>query len=148
MYQQHSTRDLANRLDDLATTSISNSAIPIITRSGIAVGHYHIRVEDGRFSVKKRKSIVYSTHTKTGALIIAGMLNKQYKPVDIVRVLHADYTLYSTKNDLESFKHHYELAIKNNDSIKEGIMLSRFEQADDRYQAAKQILKQSYSKLF
>jgi hypothetical protein len=147
MYQ-HSTRELANRLDDLATTSISNAAIPIITRSGIAVGHYHIRVEDGKFSVKKRKAVVYTTHTKTAALIIAGMLNKPAKPEDIVRVLQADYVIYSTKNDLESFKHHYDLAIKSNDPIKEGIMLSRFEQADDRYQAAKQILKQSYSKLF
>jgi mannose-1-phosphate guanylyltransferase len=147
MYQ-HSTRELANRLDDLATTSISNSAIPIITRSGIAVGHYHIRIEDGKFSVKKRKSIIYTTHTKTAALIIAGILNKQHKPEDIVRVLQADYVIYSTKNDLESFKHHYDLAIKSNDPIKEGIMLSRFEQADDRYQVAKQILKQSYSKLF
>jgi mannose-1-phosphate guanylyltransferase len=147
MYQ-HSTRELANRLDDLATTSISNSAIPIITRSGIAVGHYHIRIEDGKFSVKKRKSIIYTTHTKTAALIIAGILNKQHKPEDIVRVLQADYVIYSTKNDLESFKHHYDLAIKSNDPIKEGIMLSRFEQADDRYQTAKQILKQSYSKLF
>jgi mannose-1-phosphate guanylyltransferase len=147
MYQ-HSTRELANRLDDLATTSISNAAIPIITRSGIAVGHYHIRIEDGKFSVKKRKSIIYTTHTKTAALIIAGILNKQHKPEDIVRVLQADYVIYSTKNDLESFKHHYDLAIKSNDLIKEGIMLSRFEQADDRYQAAKQTLKQSYSKLF
>ena len=148
MYQQHSTRELANRLDDLATNSITNAFIPVITRSGIAVGHYHIRVEDGKYSVKKRKSTIHSTHTKTGALIIAGMLNKIYKPEDIIRVLHADYTIYSTKNDLESFKHHYELALKSNDSIKEGIMLSRFEQADDRYQAAKRILKQSYSKLF
>jgi hypothetical protein len=147
MYQ-HSTRELANRFEDLATTSIRDSAIPIITRSGIAVGHYHIRIEDGKFSVRKRKAVVYTTYTKTAALIIAGMLNKQYKPEDVVRVLQADYVVYSTKNDLESFKHHYDLAIKSNDSIKEGIMLSRFEQADDRYQAAKQILKQSYSKLF
>ena len=147
MYQ-HSTRELANRLDDLVTTSISNAAIPIITRSGIAVGNYHIRVEDGKFSVKKRKSVVYTTHTKTAALIIAGMLNKKHKPEDIVRFLQADYIVYSTKNDLETFKHHYDLAIKSNDFIREGIMLSRFEQADDRYQAAKQILKQSYSKLF
>ena len=147
MYQ-HSTREIANRLDDLITNSISNAAIPVITRSGIAVGNYHVRVEDSKFSVKKRKSVVYTTHTKTAALIIAGMLNKPHKPNDIVRVLQADYVVYSTKNDLETFKHHYDLAIKNKDPIKEGIMISRFEEADDRYQAAKQILKQSYSKLF
>lgn len=147
MYQQ-TTRELANRLNDIATISLSNLIMPIITRSGILVGKYVIRIEDGKFSIKRKKSIVHSTHTKTGALIIAGMLNKPYKPNDIVRVLHADYIIYSTKNDLESFKHHYDLAIKSNDFIKEGIMLSRFEQADDRYQAAKQILKQSYSKLF
>lgn len=148
MYQQHNTKELANRLNDLATVSISNAAIPIITRSGILVGHYTIRIENGKFSIKKKKSTVHSTHTKTAALIIAGMLNKPYKPSDIVKVLHADYVIYSTKNDLESFKHHYELAVKHNDNIKEGIMLSRFEQADDRYQEAKKILQQSYSKLF
>ena len=147
MYQ-HTTQELADRLNDIATISISSSAMPIITRSGIAVGKYIIRMEDGKFSIKIKKSTVHYTHTKTGALVIAGMLNKPYKPADIVRVLHADYTLYSTKNDLESFKHHYELAIKSNDSIKEGVMLARFEQADDRYQAAKKLLKQSYSKLF
>jgi len=147
MYQ-HSTRELADRLEDLATTSISNTIVPIVTRSGISVGHYTIRIEDGEFAIKKKKSTVYKTHTKTAALIIAGLLNKTYKPKDIINILYADYTLYSTKNDLESFKHHYELAIKNNNPTKEGIMLARFEQADDRYQEAKKIIKQSYSKLF
>lgn len=147
MYQ-HSTRELADRLEDLATTSISNTIVPIVTRSGISVGQYTIRIEDGEFAIKKKKTTVYKTHTKTAALIIAGLLNKNYKPNDIIDILYADYTLYSTKNDLESFKHHYELAIKNNNSTKEGIMLARFEQADDRYQEAKKIIKQSYSKLF
>lgn len=148
MYQQHNTKELANRLNDLATATVSNAAIPIITRAGITVGHYHIRHENGKFLIKKRKSTIYSTHTKTAALIIAGILNKPFKSEDIIKVLHADYIVYSTKNDLESFKHHYDLAVKTNDSIKEGIMLSRFEQADDRYQEAKKILKESYSKLF
>jgi len=147
MYQ-HSTRELANRLEDLATISISNAAVPVITRSGIAVGHYTIRIEDGKFSIKKKKSVIHSTYTKTAALIIAGILNKPHKPSDIVRVLQADHIIFFTKNDLESFKHHYDLAVKSNDAIREGIMLSRFEQADDRYQEAKKILKQSYSKLF
>ena len=148
MYQQHSKQELANRLDDLATVSISNTCIPVITRLGIAVGKYNIKVEDGKYNILLKKYIVHRTHTKTGALVIAGMLNKIFKANEIVSVLHADYVLYSTKNDLESFKHHYDLAIKSNDRIKEGIMLSRFEQADERYQAAKKILKQSYSKLF
>ena len=147
MYQ-YSTRDLANRLDDLAKISVTNALIPIISRSGITVGQYSIRLEDGKFSIKKRKSTIHKTHTKTAALIIAGLLNKPYRSEDIVRVLQADYVVYSTKNDLESFKHHYDLAVKNGDRVKEGIMLSRFDRADDRYQEAKKILKQSYSNLF
>ena len=148
MYREHITKDLANKLDDLITKSISNTVIPIITRSGIVVGRYTIRSENGNFYIRYKNSIVQKTYTKTAALIIAGLLNKKPKSDDITNILYADYTLYFTKNDIESFKYHYDLAVKNNDSTKQGIMLSRFDKADEKYQTAKKVLQQSYSKLF
>lgn len=148
MYQEHFTKDLANKLEDLATKSIRDSIIPIITRSGISVGRYTIRFEDGKFNIRRKNLIVQKTYTKTAALIIAGLLNKISKSDEIVKVLYADSLLYFTKNDLELFRYHHDLAIKNNDSIKEGIMMSRFDQANDRYQLAKKTIQESYSKLF
>lgn len=148
MFQNHITKDLASKLDDLATKSILNSIIPVITRSGILVGKYVIRSENGKFYIRRNGNIVQKTFTKTGALIIAGLLNKKPKALDIKRVLNADHTLYFMKNDLDLFKHHYNLAVKNNDLIKQGIMQSRFDQADEKYQSAKSILQESYSMLF
>jgi hypothetical protein len=142
------SNELVNKLEDIATFSISNSAVPVITRAGILVGNVLIRIKDGNYYLRHKKTTVYQTHTKTAALILAGLINKNYKGETITNILEADRTAFSTKNDLEIFKHHYQTAIKNNDKTKQGIMLARFEQADDRYQSAKQILKQSYSKLF
>lgn len=144
----YQSKDLAEKLDNLTTFSISNTVMPVITRSGISVGKFLINKENGQFCVKRNKFVVHKTYTKTAALIVAGLLNKKSRSDDIRNVLDADFVAFSMKNDLELYKYHYNAAIKDKNETKEGIMLARFERANDRYQIAKKTLQQSYSRLF
>jgi hypothetical protein len=52
------------------------------------------------------------------------------------------------RNDIEVYKYHHSIASKNGDDCKKYIMSARFETANERYQEAKRVLQQSYSKLF
>ena len=146
MYPQKN-KEIATRLDNLYETSISSVLVPAVTKYGIVVGNYLVKPHDGFFQIMKRKEILYTTYNKTSAIIIAGMLVKNMKS-KINSIIEADRVAFSTRNDLETFKYHIDLALKHDDPYKEGVMLARFEFTNDKFQAAKKILKQSYSRLF
>jgi len=141
------TKEIANRLDDLYETSISSVIVPTITKYGIVIGKYLIKPHNGLFQVMRHKEVLYTTYNKTSALIIAGILFKNMK-TDINAILEADRTAFSKRNDLETFKYHIDLAIRHDDSYKEGVMLAKFEAANEKFQKARNTLKQCYSRLF
>ena len=112
------------------------------------IGSYVVKPDDGEFIVTKNKFEYYRTYTKSAAMIIAGFLNKKLRTKDLLTVLDADRVANAMRNDIDSYKYHYELATNNGDNIKKQIMMARFEVANDRYREAKRVLKNSYSKLF
>jgi hypothetical protein len=141
-------KDLAIKLDDIATATISSALIPVVTARGIQVGQYTVRPDKNFFKVCHKNYEHYKTYTKSAALIIAGMLAKDNSHKNVGRVIDADRLANSSRNDKEIFKYHYEIAVKNGDDIKKGIMSARYEIANENYREAKRILQESYSKLF
>lgn len=140
--------NVAIKLDNIASASVSNALIPVMTKQGIQIGSYVIKPTDGQFIVKRKNEELYKTFTKSAAMIIAGLLNKNKDRKHIRAVLDADTVANSSKNDLTVFRYHHDIATKNGDDTKKYIMEARFECANQRYQEAKKILKQSYIKLF
>jgi hypothetical protein len=141
-------KDIAIKLDRLATATISSALIPVVTSKGIVVGKCTIKPIDGFFTVYKNNIEQYKTYTKSAALILAGSLNKVNVINNISRILDADRLVHSIRNDIEIYKYHYVKAEKRGDDIKRGIMAARYESAQEKYKEAKSILKDSYSKLF
>lgn len=147
MYTQNNKK-IAIQLDEIATVSISNALIPVVTKKGILVGSYLIKHDNGVFSINKKNHEYFRTFTKSAAMIIAGMLSRNYKNKDIFSVIDADRMANAMRNDIDIYKHHYDLAIKNKDDCKKQIMAARFEIANEKYVEAKKTLRNSYSKLF
>lgn len=141
-------KELAIRLEDIATATISSAIIPIVTNRGIQVGKFLIKPEDDFYTVYHKNQEQYKTYTKIAALIIAAMLTKKNVRYNIGTVIDADRQANSSRNDREIFKYHREIAMRNRDDIKKGIMEARYEIANEKYQEAKRILQQSYSRLF
>lgn len=141
-------KELAIRLDRIATATVSNALIPVVTKKGILVGSYVIKPDNGTFAITKKNQEYYRTYTKSAAMIIAGLLSKNHSRSDVFNVVDADRVLNAMRNDIEVYKHHYEKANKNNDDCKKYIMSARFEVANEKYQQAKRTLQQTYSKLF
>ena len=141
-------KNLAIKLDSIANLTVSSALIPVVTNKGISIGSYMIKPIDGSFSITDRGFELYRTYNKTAAMIIAGMLNKKMRSIEIQKVLDADRVAFTMRNDLDTFKYHYNKAIENNDDCKKSIMSARYECANNRYLEAKQSLKESYSKLF
>ena len=111
------------------------------------IGSYMIKPKDGLYHVTKKKETLYKTYSKSAAMIIALMLNKNMHS-DIQRIISADFEVFSNRNKLEIFKYHYNRAIEKDDELKKDLMFARFEIVNCRYQQAKHILKKSYSRLF
>ena len=141
-------KELAIRLDRIATASVSNALIPVVTKKGILVGSYVIKPDNGTYAITKKDYEYYRTYTKSAAMIIAGLMSKNYNRSEIVNVMDADRVANAMRNDIEVYKHHYEKANKNNNDCKKHIMGARFEVANEKYQQAKRTLQQTYSKLF
>lgn len=140
--------EISSRISDLYKTTIQNGLVPVLTRQGIAIGSCLIKPSDGFFVIYKERHEYYRTYSKSAAMIIARLINKKSKPTDISEILEADRCAFWARNDLEVFKHHYNLAVKRNDSMRQELMEARFEATNDRYKMAKKTIKESYSKLF
>jgi hypothetical protein len=141
-------KEIANKLNDLYKSTLDSVLVPIITNTGILVGAYMIKHQDGFFIVTRKGKKLYKTYSKSSALIIAGLLNKKEKSAEIANVLEIDRLANALRNDLILFKHHREIAVKNNNFTKEQIMLARFEVTNEKYSDLKEKLKKSYSRLF
>jgi len=142
------TQELANTLSNLYKSTISSVIVPVVTHQGILVGSYIIKPSDGLFLVSNKSRILHKTYTKKGALILAGILNKGHSKEDILQILSADMVAFSSKNDLEIYKHHYKLAVKRGDLLKKNLMMDRFDTSDCKMQKAKDTLEKYYSKIF
>lgn len=142
------TNDIADKLEKISEDVARSGAMPIITRNGILIGNFIIQPKDGRFLVKNGTMTLYSTYSKSAAMIVARLLLKRAHCDTIREVIDADRIAFSCRNDLEIFKHQAKLAEKRNDFLKQELFLNRFEVTDERYQQAKAILHKSYSMLF
>jgi hypothetical protein len=142
------SKKIAIQLDRIANVSVSNALIPVVTKKGILIGSYLVMLDNGMYTVNKKDYEYYRTYTKSAAMILAGIMSKNYRNIDISSVIDADRVAHAMRNDIEIFKHHYEIAVKNKDDCKKQIMSTRFELANERYMEAKQTLRKSYSKLF
>lgn len=140
--------DLADRLEKISTKAATTNLVPIVTKNGILIGSYIIKPRESVFDIKLGNRVLYTTFSKSAAMIIARMLIKNIKASKIVEILEADRIAFSTRNDLELYKHHYENAERRNDLTKRDIFLSRFEVTNEKYQQAKHTLHKSYSLLF
>jgi hypothetical protein len=141
-------KKIAIQLDRIATISVSNALIPVVTKKGILIGSYLVILDNGMYAVKKKDYEYFRTYTKSAAMILAGMMSKNYKNIDISSVIDADRVAHAMRNDIDIFKHHYEIAVKNDDDCKKQIMATRFELANEKYIEAKRTLRKLYSKLF
>jgi len=139
-------KEIADKLETISKDVVRSGAMPIVTKNGILIGTYIIQPKDGRYHVKQGSQILFSTFSKSAAMIIARMLTKRIN--DIKEVLEADRIAFSARQDLEIYKHHIKVAEKKNNALKEELYTTRFEVTDQKYQQAKAILQKSYSMLF
>ena len=139
-------KEIADKLESISKDVVRSGAMPIITKNGILIGTYIIQPKDGRYHIKHGSQILYSTFSKSAAMIVARMLTKRM--TNIKEVLEADRIAFSARQDLEVDKHHIKVAEKNNNALKEELYTTRFEVTDQKYQQAKAILQKSYSMLF
>lgn len=140
--------EISSQVSDLYRTTVQSGLVPIITDQGIAVGSCLIKPSDGFFVIYKNNHEYHRTYSKSAAMIVARLMNKRTDPIEISKIIFADQRAFSARNDLELYKHHYTVACKRNDSVKKMLMEDRFEAANDKYQSAKKIIKESYSSLF
>lgn len=141
-------KDLADKLDRLSTKAVKTNLVPLITKNGILMGSFLIQPKNGMFDIKEGSQILYTTFTKSAAMIVVRMIVKNARSEEIFEIIEADRVAFSARNDLELYKYHYENAEKRRDFSKRDIFLSRFEVTNDRYQRAKKMLHKSYSSLF
>ena len=141
-------KEVADKLESISKDVVRSGAMPIITKNGILIGTYIIQPKNGQYHVKQGSQILYSTYSKSAAMIIARMLTKRMGGDQIKEVLEADRIAFSARQDLEVFKHQIKVAEKKNNTLKEELYTTRFEVTDIKYQQAKFILQKSYSLLF
>ena len=141
-------KEIADKLESISEEVARSGAMPIITKNGILIGTYIIQPKNNQFYVKNGSQILYTTYSKSAAMIIARMLLKRMNGDKIKEVLEADRIAFSCRNDLEIYKHQIKVAEKNNNFLKEELYTTRFEVTDEKYQQAKNTLHKSYSMLF
>lgn len=145
---QTQNKHLVETLEEISKKAISSNLIPLITKHGILMGSYLIQPKNGMFEIKDGPRVLYSTFSKSTAMIVVKMMSRNSKSEQIWEVLEADRVAFSARNDLEVYKYHYENAEKRQDFTKRDIYLSRFDVTNERYQRAKKVLRKSYSSLF
>jgi len=141
-------KEVADKLESISKDVVRSGAMPIITKNGILIGTYIIQPKNGQYHVKQGSQILYSTYSKSAAMIIARMLTKRIDGDQIREVLEADRIAFSSRQDLEIFKHQIKVAEKKSNHLKEELYTTRFEVTNIKYQQAKFILQKSYSLLF
>lgn len=142
------TNEIADKLEKISEDVARSGAMPIVTRNGILIGNFIIQPKEGKFLIKHGTNILYTTYSKSAAMIVARMLVKRIPNDRIGEVIEADRIAFSCRNDLEIYKHQAKAAEKKHDFLKQELFLNRFEVTDERYQQAKSILQRSYSSLF
>ena len=142
------TKSLAEKLEKISKKAVKSNMVPLVTKNGILMGSYLIKPRDGLFDIIEGSRVLYTTYSKSAAMIVVRMISKRQRSENIIEIIEADRIAFSTRNDLELYKYHYENAEKRNDLTKRDIFLSRFEVTNERYQQAKQTLQKSYSLLF
>ena len=142
------TKVLAEKLEKISAKAVASNLVPLVTKNGILIGSYLIKPRDGMFDILEGSRVLYTTYSKSAAMVVVRMIAKRQRAENIMEVIQADRIAFSTRNDLEMYKYHYENAEKRNDLTKRDIFLSRFEVTNERYQQAKQTLQKSYSLLF
>lgn len=141
-------KEVADKLESISKDVVRSGAMPIITKNGILIGTFIIQPKNGQYDIKQGSQILYSTYSKSAAMIIARMLTKRMHYDNIKEVLDADRIAFSAKQDLEVFKNQIKIAEKKNNHLKEELYTTRFEVTDLKYQKAKAVLQKSYSLLF
>ena len=141
-------KEVADKLESISKDVVRSGAMPIITKNGILIGTYIIQPKNGQYNIKHGSKTLYSTYSKSAAMIVSRMLTKRISGTDINEVLEADRIAFSARQDLEIFKHQIKVAEKNNNPLKEELYTTRFEVTDQKYQQAKAVLQKSYSLLF
>ena len=141
-------KEVADKLESISKDVVRSGAMPIITKNGILIGTFIIQPKNGQYDIKQGSQILYSTYSKSAAMIVARMLTKRMHYDHIKEVLDADRIAFSAKQDLEVFKNQIKIAEKKNNLMKEELYTTRFEVTDLKYQKAKAILQKSYSMLF
>lgn len=141
-------KEIAEKLETISKDVVRSGAMPIVTKNGILVGTYIIQPKNGQYHIKHGTQILYSTYSKSAAMIVARMLTKRLSGDQIKEVLEADRIAFSARQDLEIFKHQIKIAEKKNNYLKEELYTTRFEVTDQKYQKAKAALQKSYSLLF
>ena len=141
-------KEIAKKLETISKDVVRSGAIPIITKNGILIGTYIIQPKEGKYHIKQGTQILYSTYSKSAAMIVARMLTKKMDGDQIGEVLEADRIAFSSRQDLEIFKHQIKVAEKKNNHLKEELYTTRFEVTNIKYQNAKAALQKSYSMLF
>jgi len=141
-------KEIAEKLETISKDVVRSGAMPIVTKNGILIGTYIIQPKDGKYHLKHGSQILYSTFSKSAAMILARMLTKRMGGDQIKEVLEADRIAFSARQDLEVYKYHIKVAEKKNNTLKEELYTTRFEVTDQKYQQAKATLQKSYSLLF
>ena len=141
-------KEIAEKLETISKDVVRSGAMPIVTKNGILIGTYIVQPKNGRYNIKNGSRILYSTFSKSAAMIVARMLIKRMTHLEIEEVLEADRIAFSSRQDLEIFKHQIKVAEKNNNTLKEELYTTRFEVTDEKYQKAKAVLQKTYSLLF
>ena len=141
-------KEIAEKLESISKDVVRSGAMPIVTKNGILIGTYIIQPKEGRYHLKHGTRLLYSTFSKSAAMIIARMLTKKITHLQIEEVIEADRIAFSCRQDLEVFKHQIKVAEKNNNTLKEELYITRFEVTNEKYQKAKAALQKSYSLLF
>jgi hypothetical protein len=141
-------KEVADKLESISKDVVRSGAMPIITKNGILIGTYIIQPKDGKYHVKHSAQLLYSTYSKSAAMIVARMLTKKIGGDQIREVIESDRIAFSARQDLEVYKRQIKVAEKNNNYLKEELYTTRFEVTDQKYQQAKATLQKSYSLLF
>lgn len=148
MTSQTIKKTLADKIEHVSKKAVSSGLIPMVTKLGILMGHYLIQPKDGIFNIKDGSTVLYTTYSKSAAMIIVKMLLNNRSNSKIKEIVEADRIAFSTRNDLEFYKHYINIAERNGNYTKQDILLSRFDITNEKYQKAKRILHKSYSSLF
>jgi hypothetical protein len=147
MSLQQSER-LTSDFENITENVVRNHFVPILTKTGILIGPYHIKNIGDNYVIMSKGKVYYKTYTKVAAMILARMLIKRFDKQVCSQVLSSDRIAFFTKNDLLIYKNQFENAEKSNNVIKMNVFSDRFDAAETRYNQARRSLVKIYHSLF